>query len=126
MIIPAIEQAVVYVNFGSIVLTIWIIFGYNCVRKNWRKRMPFRRRVMRFIFKWIFKLLTRVEVSGMENVPEEGGLILAVNHFSRIDPVLLYVNMKRTDFTGLAADSTSDVSLDEMYGSTPGWPGMRK
>jgi 1-acyl-sn-glycerol-3-phosphate acyltransferase len=82
--------------------------------------MPIRRRIMRFIIKWLFKLLTRVEVSGLENVPDEGGLILAVNHFSRIDAPLLYVVMKRTDFTGLAADKYKNYPFIRFIVETVG------
>jgi 1-acyl-sn-glycerol-3-phosphate acyltransferase len=82
--------------------------------------MPIRRRILRFIIKWMFKLLTRVEVSGLENVPAEGGLILAVNHFSRIDPPLLYVVMKRTDFTGLAADKYKNYPFIRFIVETVG------
>lgn len=52
----------------------------------------------------LFNLLTRVEVIGLENVPEQGGILLAVNHLSRIDPPLVFALLKRRDATVLAAD----------------------
>ena len=52
---------------------------------------PFRRKPVRFILKKLsvpaFALLTRLEVSGEENLPKEGPLLVAGNHFSFIDPV---------------------------------------
>jgi 1-acyl-sn-glycerol-3-phosphate acyltransferase len=62
------------------------------------------RDVLRSVISGLYKLLTRVEVSGLENVPEKGSFILAVNHLSRLDPPLVYVLLKRKDVTGLAAD----------------------
>lgn len=52
----------------------------------------------------LFNLLTRVEVIGLENVPEQGAALLAVNHLSRIDPPLVFALLKRRDATVLAAD----------------------
>lgn len=64
----------------------------------------FKRNLLKLIIKGLFNLLTRVVVIGMENVPEQGGCIIAVNHMSRIDPPLVYVLLKRRDVSGLAAD----------------------
>lgn len=44
----------------------------------------------------IFKLLYRYKTIGTENIPETGGYILACNHISYSDPVLLGVSTKRT------------------------------
>lgn len=62
------------------------------------------RKILRFILQILFKLLTRVEVSGLENLPERGGCIVAVNHLSRLDPPLLFILINRPDLTALAAD----------------------
>ncbi len=44
-----------------------------------------------FVFGPITHLLCRFEVSGQENLPKEGGYILASNHLKWYDPVLLAV-----------------------------------
>lgn len=62
------------------------------------------RDVLRFVINGLYNLLTRVEVSGLENLPEKGSFILAVNHLSQLDAPLVYVLVKRKDITGLAAD----------------------
>jgi 1-acyl-sn-glycerol-3-phosphate acyltransferase len=49
-------------------------------------------------------LLTRLEVIGLENVPLQGGCILATNHLSRLDPPLLFMLIERDDLTALVAD----------------------
>lgn len=41
------------------------------------------------------KLLFRIKVSGRENIPAEGGFILASNHLSLLDPVVLAVSCPR-------------------------------
>lgn len=52
---------------------------------------PFRRRPVRFILKKLsipaFSLLTKLEIHGEENLPEQGPLLVVGNHFSFIDPV---------------------------------------
>ncbi len=62
------------------------------------------RNFIRYILQILFKLLTRIEVSGLENIPENNGCILAVNHLSRLDPPLLFILIDRPDLTALAAD----------------------
>lgn len=45
---------------------------------------------------WILiKIFWRVEVKGIDNIPEKGGLILASNHVSYLDPVVLGASVKR-------------------------------
>jgi len=46
---------------------------------------------MRRVFEAIFKLIARLEVHGIENLPAEGGFIVTVNHLSRFDPPLVFV-----------------------------------
>jgi 1-acyl-sn-glycerol-3-phosphate acyltransferase len=50
-----------------------------------------QRRIIRRILKWLskpaFDLLTHLEILGEENLPERGPLIVVGNHFSFIDPV---------------------------------------
>ena len=62
------------------------------------------RKILGGILRLIFRLCSRVEVSGKENIPATGGVLLAVNHMSRIDPPLIYILLDRDDATVLAAD----------------------
>jgi 1-acyl-sn-glycerol-3-phosphate acyltransferase len=43
----------------------------------------------------ILKIFWKIEVIGIENLPKEGGLILAANHVSYLDPIVLAITMKR-------------------------------
>ena len=46
----------------------------------------------------IFKVLYRYKVVNKNNIPPEGGYIIACNHLSNIDPVLLGLGQKRRIF----------------------------
>ncbi len=43
----------------------------------------------------LFRLILRVEIRGLENVPREGALIVAISHSSFLDPLLAGVNIPR-------------------------------
>ena len=45
-----------------------------------------------------YKLIYRYKVIGSENMPKQGGVILACNHLSFSDPVLLGLAQKRRLF----------------------------
>ena len=42
--------------------------------------------LIKFIFRSYFLLFYKVKVTGLENIPQEGGLIMACNHMSNFDP----------------------------------------
>ncbi|MCM8762932.1 MAG: 1-acyl-sn-glycerol-3-phosphate acyltransferase [Candidatus Omnitrophica bacterium] len=48
-------------------------------------------RILRLICVLIFKIFFRIKVSGRNNIPKKGGFILASNHLSFLDPVVLGV-----------------------------------
>lgn len=47
--------------------------------------------ILRFISALLCKIFFRIEVRGKENMPKKGGFILASNHFSYLDPIILGV-----------------------------------
>lgn len=59
----------------------------------------FKDKVIYYLFKIIFtvfyKILFRNEVKGEHNIPESGGVIIASNHLSYLDPPLIGISMKR-------------------------------
>jgi 1-acyl-sn-glycerol-3-phosphate acyltransferase len=65
--------------------------------------------MLRSLIRWIvcvlFKILTHLEVEGTENIPEQGGAILAANHLGRLDSPLALAVIARPDTTGLVADT---------------------
>lgn len=56
---------------------------------------------LRRIINWLLLRLTRTEIRGMENIPEQGGLLIAANHMSRMDIPVLFINPRRPDMTAL-------------------------
>ena len=60
--------------------------------------------LLRWIFILLFRMLTRVSVLGKENLPREGGYIVASNHLSEIEVPLVYLILNREDTTALIAD----------------------
>ena len=60
-----------------------------------------KRSTLRSIINILIKLLTRTQFSGLENVPANGGLIIATNHMHYMDIPLLFINPVREDLTAL-------------------------
>lgn len=56
-----------------------------------------------FVFRILFVLLTRVQVTGRENIPQNEGYLAAANHLSIIEVPLVYCLIDRRDVTGLVA-----------------------
>lgn len=85
-------------------------------------RNSFRRKVMNLVGKGLFRLLTRLEVSGLENIPSEGPVILAANHVSNLEPILVAVYPERqVEFMG-AGDLPFEGFIDQIvafYGFIP-------
>jgi len=53
------------------------------------------------IVRFLVKTLTVSKFIGTENIPKEGGVILAINHMSHLDTPLMMVNPVRPDITAL-------------------------
>lgn len=51
----------------------------------------------------IVRLLADVKTIGLENIPEHGGALICVNHLSVIDPVIIFIHLKRQDVSALIA-----------------------
>lgn len=53
------------------------------------------RRFLNVILRMLFKIVLKLEIAGMENVPRQGPLILMINHVNFLDPVLTVGLMPR-------------------------------
>lgn len=69
------------------------------------------RNLIRAVVRVLFRLLSRLEVVGLEQVPKEGGVLLAVNHSSWVDPMLVFALVDRDNVTALVADKYKRIPL---------------
>jgi len=60
-----------------------------------------KRTTLQRIVRFLIKHLSRTEFIGVENIPSEGGVIIAINHMSHIDTPVLFANPRRPDITAL-------------------------
>lgn len=51
--------------------------------------------IIRVIVNFISRLFFKIEFSGVENIPKEGGVIVAANHQTYLDPFWLSLQIKR-------------------------------
>lgn len=70
------------------------------MEKNLRKRAWLRKSIW-----FLFNLLSQLHIQDLENVPEQGGAIMASNHLGRLDAPLGFCLLKRQDATSLVADT---------------------
>lgn len=63
-----------------------------------------QRRFVRFLIRGLFRTLTHFEVQGLDHIPFKGGLVIAINHLSRLDPPALFAVIERDDLSALVAD----------------------
>jgi len=66
------------------------------------------RSALRVFLRLFFALFTRLKITGHDNIPLEGGVILAINHLSIIDAPLIFMLLPRDDATALVADKYKD------------------
>ena len=69
------------------------------------------RRLLLFVGRILIHLLTRLEIKGRENLPQQGPIILAGNHVSSLEPVILGIFSPRlVEFLG-----NGDIPFDPAY-----------
>ncbi len=73
--------------------------------------------------RWLFWLTTRVDIRGLENVPQKGGLIIAISHSSFLDPALLAAFTPRPDVVPMTKAEAFNIPilgfLLRLYGAFP-------
>lgn len=80
------------------------------------------RPLLRGIARFLFQVLGRVHVSGLENVPRQGAYLVAVNHISIFDPPFVLAFWPRTlDAIGAVDvfDQPIKGQLLRLYGTIP-------
>ena len=85
-------------------------------------RFRVRRTLMRLLTRALLRLLTRVKIEGLENIPDEGPVILAGNHVAVLEAVLMTVIPKRLVEPIGAGDMPFEGIFDKIvtyYGYIP-------
>lgn len=65
-------------------------------------------RFAQLVTRGLWPVIGRVEVSGVENVPEKGPFLLVANHQSYLDPVLIQTAVRRPIYTMAKSTQFSD------------------
>lgn len=71
--------------------------------------------IARFLANLIVRVLSRVEVVNLENVPKEGAFIVASNHLGRLDAALIYVFLDRRDLTLMVAEKYKKIAIFRWF-----------
>jgi 1-acyl-sn-glycerol-3-phosphate acyltransferase len=79
-----------------------------------------KRETLRKIINRLIRLFSRPTFLGTEHLPQEGGILVATNHLSRLDTLLLFINPARDDITALVADKYQKYPLFKWILETGG------
>jgi len=79
-----------------------------------------KRATLQSIVRILLTSLTRVEFSGTENLPKQGGVIVTTNHMSQLDTATLFINPGRTDITALVTDKDQSYLFFRWFVKTAG------
>ena len=63
----------------------------------------------------ISKILFKVKVEGLENIPDEGRIILAANHKSNWDPVFIAGTVRKRKLVGIAKKELNNNKIVAFF-----------
>ncbi len=89
---------------------------------TYKPRPKIIRHFLAYIMLFIAPLATRITVRGRENLPEKGPFIIAINHFSRLDPAFIIYGIRRPINFMMASDQAVEWFLwwaPWLYGYIP-------
>jgi 1-acyl-sn-glycerol-3-phosphate acyltransferase len=69
----------------------------------------------RLLFRAAFALLGGLRISGVENIPVEGGALICPNHISDFDPLAVLVAISRNDFNALGKSELFEIPVLGRY-----------
>lgn len=68
-------------------------------------------RIIQTLLRLVFRVIARIEVRGMENVPPSGAFIGVSNHIGRLDAALVYLVVDRQDIIMMVAEKYRESAL---------------
>ena len=75
---------------------------------------------MKYLIRWlirlVFNLVARVEVRGYENLPKEGGFVIATNHLGIVDVPIAFYALDRWDMFVMIGEKWEKVNLFRWVG----------
>ncbi len=87
-----------------------------------KQRPPFIMGLVRFFARPFIRLMMKIKVVGLENIPKEGAALLAANHFSWWEPPSMIVSCRRPIYFIAANDFRWDWRISwivRLYGTIP-------
>jgi len=66
---------------------------------------------VRFLIRLILRIIARVELTGLEHLPQSGGFVIAANHVGRLDAAMVYYVLDRTDIIIMVAEKYQKYAL---------------
>lgn len=88
-------------------------------------RHSWLRRFLTFLLHLAYRLVLRLEVVGLENIPAAGPVILAINHISFLDPVLVVSVLRRKVLPMAKVEVFRDVVLGPLVSAFDAFPVRR-
>ena len=79
-----------------------------------------KRSTLQRIVRVLMRTFTHTVYEGVENIPLEGGVIIAINHLSYMDVPLLFVNPRRADITALITTKYQANPFIRWFSETAG------
>jgi len=75
---------------------------------------------MKYLIRWLirllFNLVAHVEVRGYENLPQEGGFVIATNHLGIVDVPIAFYALDRSDMFVMIGEKWEKVNLFRWVG----------
>jgi 1-acyl-sn-glycerol-3-phosphate acyltransferase len=75
---------------------------------------------MKYLIRWLirllFNLVARVDVRGYENLPKEGGFVIATNHLGIVDVPIAFYALDRWDMFVMIGEKWEKVNLFRWVG----------
>jgi 1-acyl-sn-glycerol-3-phosphate acyltransferase len=79
-----------------------------------------KRSTLQCIVRFLMRTLTKTQFFGLENIPTQGGVIIAINHLSYLDIPLLFINPRRPDITALITTKYQTHPFIRWFSETAG------